>query len=102
MAQATSLYSRLSILTSDNPRSEPALSIIEEMEAGLLNQTPKPHYEVIPDRKEAITRAISLAQTGDAVVITGKGHEAYQIIGEKILRFDDREVARHALSARRK
>ncbi len=102
MAQAASLYSRLSILTSDNPRSEPPLSILQEMEAGLIGQTPKPNYEVIPDRKEAITRAIALAQTGDAVVIAGKGHETYQIIGEKITRFDDRETARLALSARRK
>jgi len=100
MGQAASLYSRLSILTSDNPRSEPPLSIIKEMEAGLLNKTPQPLYEIIPDRGEAIVRAISLAKTGDAVVIAGKGHEQYQIIGDRVLRFDDRETARLALSGR--
>jgi UDP-N-acetylmuramoyl-L-alanyl-D-glutamate--2,6-diaminopimelate ligase len=102
MGEAASLYSRLSILTSDNPRSEPPLSIIKEMEAGLLDKTPKPLYEIIPDRGEAIARAISLAETGDAVVIAGKGHEQYQIIGERVIQFDDREVARISLRNRRK
>ncbi|MEK7286499.1 MAG: UDP-N-acetylmuramoyl-L-alanyl-D-glutamate--2,6-diaminopimelate ligase [Nitrospirota bacterium] len=100
MAQAASLYSRLSILTSDNPRSEPPLSILKEMEAGLLGQNPKPRYEMIPDRKMAIARAISLAQTGDTVVIAGKGHETDQMIGETKTHFDDREIARDALSKR--
>ena len=121
MGEVASLYSRLSILTSDNPRSEPPLAIIKEMEIGILkwhknmchtehvpNGTgrtpagdvrPKPRYEIIPDRGEAIARAISLAETGDAVVIAGKGHEQYQIIGERIIRFDDREIARLALEA---
>ncbi|MEK7748175.1 MAG: UDP-N-acetylmuramoyl-L-alanyl-D-glutamate--2,6-diaminopimelate ligase, partial [Nitrospirota bacterium] len=98
MGQAASLYSRLSILTSDNPRSESPLAIIKEMEEGLLSQTPIPRYEIIPDRKMAIARAISLARAGDAVVIAGKGHETHQIIGEKITHFDDREAARQALS----
>jgi UDP-N-acetylmuramoyl-L-alanyl-D-glutamate--2,6-diaminopimelate ligase len=114
MGEVASLYSRLSILTSDNPRSEPPLSIIKEMEAGILNKTPKlagvtyparvapPLYEIIPDRGLAIARAISLAKTGDAVVIAGKGHEQYQIIGDRVIQFDDREVARLALSGRRK
>ncbi len=114
MGEVASLYSRLSILTSDNPRSEPPLSIIKEMEAGILNRTPKlagatcsakvapPLYEIIPDRSLAIARAISLAETGDAVVIAGKGHEQYQIIGDRVIRFDDREVARLALSGRQK
>jgi UDP-N-acetylmuramoyl-L-alanyl-D-glutamate--2,6-diaminopimelate ligase len=98
MAKVASLYSRLSILTSDNPRSEPPEAIIKEMEAGLLSQNPRPLYEVIPDRKEAIARAIGVAERGDAVVIAGKGHEPYQIIGDRILHFDDREAAREALS----
>ena len=102
MGEVASLYSRLAILTSDNPRSESPLSIIKEMETGILNQAPKPLYEVIPDRGEAIARAISLAKTGDAVVIAGKGHEQYQIIGDKMIRFDDREAARVALSGKRK
>ncbi len=97
MGKVASLYSRLSILTSDNPRSEPPEAIIKEMEAGLLGQTPRPLYEVIPDRREAIVRAIGVAQRGDTVVIAGKGHEAYQIIGDRVIHFDDREVAREAL-----
>ncbi len=98
MGEVSSLYSRLSILTSDNPRSEPPISIIREMEVGILSHTPKAFYEVIPDRREEINRAIGVAKTGDAVVIAGKGHETYQIIGEKIIPFDDRECARLALS----
>jgi UDP-N-acetylmuramoyl-L-alanyl-D-glutamate--2,6-diaminopimelate ligase len=100
MGVAASLYSRIAILTSDNPRSEDPLAIIREIEAGMTNKTPEARYEVIPDRKEAIARAISLAKTGDAVVIAGKGHETYQRVGNQTFPFDDREVARAALSGR--
>ena len=100
MGEVASLYSRLSILTSDNPRSEPPLSIINEIEAGIIQNNPKAFYQVIPDREEAIIRAISLAASGDFVVIAGKGHERGQIIGEKIIPFDDRDVARQAIYKR--
>jgi UDP-N-acetylmuramoyl-L-alanyl-D-glutamate--2,6-diaminopimelate ligase len=100
MGEVASLYSRLSILTSDNPRSEPPLSIINEIEAGIIQNNPKAFYQVIPDREEAIIRAISLAASGDSVVIAGKGHERGQIIGEKIIPFDDRDVARQAIYKR--
>ncbi len=100
MGAVASLYSRIAILTSDNPRSEEPLAIIREIETGMTDKTPEARYEVIPDRKEAIARAISLAKTGDAVVIAGKGHETVQIIGNQTLPFDDREVARAALSER--
>jgi UDP-N-acetylmuramoyl-L-alanyl-D-glutamate--2,6-diaminopimelate ligase len=96
MGNVASLYSRLSILTSDNPRSEAPLSIIREMEDGIAAR-PDRSVEVIPDRSEAIARAIFSARSGDAVVIAGKGHETYQIIGKTRLPFDDRECARRAL-----
>ncbi|HYG83235.1 MAG TPA: hypothetical protein VD861_22745, partial [Pyrinomonadaceae bacterium] len=86
------------ILTSDNPRTEDPLRILADVEAG-LRETSKP-YEKIADRREAIHRAVAEARTGDLVVIAGKGHEDYQLIGRDVLRFDDREVAREALAAR--
>ncbi len=100
MGNVASLYSRLAILTSDNPRSESPLAIIKEMEAGIRSDLKDRSYQVIPDRKEAIAHAIRVAQSGDAVVIAGKGHETYQIIGNQRLSFDDREYARIALLER--
>lgn len=98
MGAVSARLSRKTILTSDNPRSEAPMSILREIEAGF--PSPAPDYEVIPDRREAIERAIGLAEAGDAVVIAGKGHENYQIIGRERLPFDDRQVARNALAAR--
>ncbi len=86
-------------LTSDNPRSEQPLDIIADIERGLVGaQAPR---SVIPDREEAIERAIREAAPGDVVVIAGKGHERYQEIGTRTLPFDDGAVARAALSKRR-
>ena len=82
------------ILTSDNPRTEDPLKIIEEIEGGLQ---PQVRYEVIPDRAEAIHRAVTLSSPGDTIVVAGKGHEDYQIVGETRTHFDDREVARAAV-----
>jgi len=97
MGEVASLYSRLAILTSDNPRSESPQSIIGEIEAGILDKNPTAFYKVIPDRKEAIFHAISCAAAGDSVVIAGKGHETGQIVGGTVFPFDDRAVARQAL-----
>jgi UDP-N-acetylmuramoyl-L-alanyl-D-glutamate--2,6-diaminopimelate ligase len=83
-----------SILTSDNPRSEDPQTILDEMLAGVV---PGSRVEVEPDRRRAIRRAIHLADPGDVVVIAGKGHETVQLIGDRELRFDDREEAVHAL-----
>src|SRR5581483_2470828 len=69
MGAVSARLSRKTILTSDNPRSEEPLSIIREIEAGF--RSPAPDYEVIPNRQEAIERAIGLAEAGDAVVIAG-------------------------------
>jgi UDP-N-acetylmuramoyl-L-alanyl-D-glutamate--2,6-diaminopimelate ligase len=96
------------VVTSDNPRGEDPAAIIEQILPGVREaQTGDPRGELdpvrcltIPDRKEAILRALSLAQEGDCVVIAGKGHETYQIIGDRTIPFDDREVAREFLRAR--
>ena len=87
------------VLTSDNPRSEQPLDIIADIECGLLNT--KTPYVTIPDREEAIVRAIVEANPGDLVVIAGKGHEHCQEIGTQLLPFEDGTVARMALSRRR-
>ncbi len=84
------------IFTSDNPRSEDPLAILNEMEAGVVGEK----YSKILDRKEAIFTAVIQASKGDVVLIAGKGHETYQIIGNKIYDFDDRVVARKAIEER--
>jgi len=98
MGAAAGKYSDLAIITSDNPRTEDPLKIIAEVEAA-VKETGTP-YLTIPDRREAINRAIAKAETGDVVIIAGKGHETYQIIGSDKFHFDDREVAKEALEAR--
>ncbi|OMP68518.1 UDP-N-acetylmuramoyl-L-alanyl-D-glutamate--2,6-diaminopimelate ligase [Domibacillus epiphyticus] len=94
MAQAACEHADEAIFTSDNPRSEDPAAILADMESGVVGQ----EYTIIEDRKEAIHRAIKFAQPGDSVVIAGKGHETYQIIGRTVLHFDDREVAKEALA----
>ena len=86
------------VVTSDNPRTENPLEIIDGIEAG-LKPTDCP-YSVVPDRHEAIHRAIKRAKAGDVVIIAGKGHETYQVIGSQKFHFDDREIAREALLKR--
>ncbi len=97
MGKISGQFSDISILTSDNPRSEEPLSIIRQIEAG-IRELPDVRYEVIPDRREAIGRALQCARPGDFVVIAGKGHETYQIIGDQVLDFDDYQVAYQLLS----
>ena len=86
------------IVTSDNPRSEDPLAIIADIESGMGAGSGR--YEVVPDRRGAIARALEIAQAGDSVLIAGKGHEDYQLIGDKVLHFDDREVAAEELERR--
>jgi len=83
------------IITSDNPRTEDPLAIIEQIEAG-ARETGRP-YELIPDRREAIGAAIDGATRGDVIVIAGKGHETGQQFADHTIPFDDRIVAREAL-----
>jgi UDP-N-acetylmuramoyl-L-alanyl-D-glutamate--2,6-diaminopimelate ligase len=93
--------SDLVILTSDNPRTEDPMTIIREIEGGIQQASDSrarpAEYLIIPNRAEAIEKAIRLARGGDIVVIAGKGHEDYQIIGDRKLHFDDREIAREVL-----
>ncbi len=81
------------IITSDNPRTEEPLAIIEQIVAGVQGGS----FEVVPDRRAAIRRAIAAAGPQDTVLIAGKGHEDYQIIGRQKIHFDDREEARAAI-----
>lgn len=108
MGAVAGRLSDLVVLTSDNPRSEDPVRIVEEIKRGLA-PTPQPGapdrpgtpYVVELDRRRAIERAVRSAGSGDLVLIAGKGHEAYQVIGDRTLPFDDVEVARTALAQRR-
>lgn len=82
------------VITSDNPRTEDPLAIIAEITAGVDSEN---NFEVVHDRESAIRRALELAKPGDSVVIAGKGHEDYQIIGTTKIHFDDAETARRIL-----
>ncbi len=93
-----SLASDVSIVTSDNPRTERPDDIIEDIMAGIRDGADGTcEFEVVPDRRDAIRHAIQLARSGDVVLIAGKGHEDYQIIGSEKHHFDDREEARAAM-----
>jgi UDP-N-acetylmuramyl-tripeptide synthetase len=99
MGEAAARHSDLVIITSDNPRSEEPDRIIDEAEVG-VKRIGRP-YQRITDRREAIHSAISQARSGDLIVIAGKGHEDYQILKDRTVHFDDKEVAGEALLARR-
>ena len=86
-----------SIITSDNPRTEDPGAILSEVEAGMRQAGPEAAYEVIPDRRAAIARALALAAPGDVVLIAGKGHEQGQTFADRVVPFDDYEVARELL-----
>ncbi|MCK9232911.1 MAG: UDP-N-acetylmuramoyl-L-alanyl-D-glutamate--2,6-diaminopimelate ligase [Syntrophales bacterium] len=131
MGRAAADLSDLTVVTSDNPRSEDPAAIIVQIEAGIaargipklppealkpdrqprMTSTPSPEapgtasprgYTVIPDRAEAIAAAIALAAETDICLIAGKGHEDYQILGDRRIFFDDRLIARRALDARKR
>ena len=89
MARAVEELSDIAIVTSDNPRSEDPLAIIDEICKGFVTS----NYIVIPDRKEAIAKAVQLATPQDVVLIAGKGHEKYQIFANGTVPFDDCQTA---------
>ncbi len=85
------------IVTSDNPRKEDPLAIIEDIKPGMK----RGNFEIIPDRREAIFKAVAMAQPRDIILIAGKGHETYQEFADHTAPFDDAAVAREALEAKR-
>jgi len=93
MGRAAAQFSDYVIVTSDNPRTEDPQAIIEDILPGIE----KVDYKVIVDRRQAIVHACSIAKPGDTVIIAGKGHEDYQIIGTEKIHFDDREEVEKAL-----
>ena len=97
MGKLAGELSDLAVVTSDNPRTEDPGQIIKDIEGGMGEGC---SYRVEPDRRRAIGLALAEAQAGDLVLIAGKGHETYQIIGERTLPFDDREVVRELLGRR--
>ena len=113
MGQAAALGSDLVIVTSDNPRTEDPLAIIAHIEGGLKDlgfhplevrdiAATRQGYLVVPDRRQAIRLAIEFGEPGDVILLAGKGHETYQILGTRRVHFDDRQEAREALLAKSK
>jgi UDP-N-acetylmuramoyl-L-alanyl-D-glutamate--2,6-diaminopimelate ligase len=98
MGEVTGRLSDLTILSSDNPRTEDPLKIISDIIVGLQKTSGK--YLIEPDREKAIGVAMDEARAGDIVLLAGKGHENYQILADRTLEFDDRDVARRALRER--
>ena len=100
MGQIAVALSDLTIITSDNPRTEGPLSIIGDILKGVEQAKEGVEYLVEADREKAIEAAVNLAVKGDIVLVAGKGHENYQIVGSEKRYFDDREVARRVLAKR--
>lgn len=98
MGEVSGRLSDLTILSSDNPKMEDPLKIISDIVVGLQKTSGK--YVIEPDREKAIGQAMDEARAGDMILLAGKGHENYQIVGEQTLPFDDREVAARALRER--
>ena len=96
MGTVASRLSDLVIVTSDNPRSEPPEAILEQVRRGIPKNR-EAQTEVIVDRREAIARALEVAGPDDVVAIAGKGHETYQVLRDRTVPFDDRQVARDLL-----
>jgi len=85
------------IITSDNPRNEDPLEIIAAIERGFAKEAART-YEIVPDRREAVVRALAMANRGDYVLVAGKGHEDYQIFRDRTIHFSDIEVIRDILA----
>jgi UDP-N-acetylmuramoyl-L-alanyl-D-glutamate--2,6-diaminopimelate ligase len=98
MGEAAGSLSSLVVLTSDNPRSEDPLRIINDVVVGLQKANVK--YQIEPDREQALEIALEAARPGDMVLLAGKGHETYQVLRDRTIEFDDREKARTILHRR--
>jgi UDP-N-acetylmuramoyl-L-alanyl-D-glutamate--2,6-diaminopimelate ligase len=105
MGMVAARLSDLVVITSDNPRSEEPQRIIDEIKRGIPaaghSGGRQAEIRTVVDRREAIERAVEMAGGGDVVLVAGKGHEKYQQIGDRVLPFDDGEIARTALARRR-
>lgn len=105
MGMVAARLSDVVVITSDNPRSEDPLAIIEEIRRGIpageAASDRTPDVVVVPDRAAAIERAVALARPGDVVLVAGKGHEKTQHIGNRVMTFDDADVSRAALARRK-
>jgi len=97
MGAVAARLSDVVVVTSDNPRSEPPEAILDEIQRG-MNGSRRGERHAIVDRREAIARALEMAEPGDAVVIAGKGHETYQVLRDRTVPFDDRQVARDLIA----
>jgi UDP-N-acetylmuramoyl-L-alanyl-D-glutamate--2,6-diaminopimelate ligase len=95
MGQVAAELSDFVVLTSDNPRSEDPIDIMNDALVGIRRKDTS--HLVEPDRAAAIKRAIEEARDGDIVLLAGKGHETYQVLKDRTIPFDDREVAREVL-----
>ncbi|MNB99978.1 UDP-N-acetylmuramoyl-L-alanyl-D-glutamate--2,6-diaminopimelate ligase [compost metagenome] len=101
MGKIAAKYSDHVFVTSDNPRTEDPLLILKDIEAGLQEaEVAQDRYDMIVDRREAIRKAIEMASPSDVVLIAGKGHETYQLIGGVVHDFDDRVVAKEVIRGR--
>lgn len=100
MGEAVGNLADLAVVTSDNPRTEDVMDIVEDIKVGLAKTTGE--YVVIPDRQEAVSYAINLAEDGDMIVLLGKGHEEYQEINGVKHHYSEREAVANALAERRK
>ncbi len=96
MGEAAARLADVVVLTTDNPRSEDPAAISREVQQGMATVD---HLQVEPDRAAAIALAVASARPGDVVLVAGKGHETTQTVGDRVVEFDDRVVARRALAA---
>ncbi|WP_413854095.1 UDP-N-acetylmuramoyl-L-alanyl-D-glutamate--2,6-diaminopimelate ligase [Candidatus Ruminimicrobium bovinum] len=96
MAKVACLMSDFVFITSDNPREEDPVEIIKDIEKGAV-ETGNKNYKIVIDRRQAIKQAIDYAQKDDIVLLAGKGHETYQIIGREKIHFDDKQEAKNVL-----
>ncbi len=104
MGRLAGTIANIAVVTSDNPRFEDPLVIINEVLAGMdsgIDSSITAEIIVEPDRRKAIFKAVALAQEGDIVLLAGKGHEDYQIIGDTQFPLDDRLIAREAIAERK-
>jgi UDP-N-acetylmuramoyl-L-alanyl-D-glutamate--2,6-diaminopimelate ligase/murE/murF fusion protein len=92
MGELATRYADRVVVTSDNPRSENPDFIIGQIMAGIVTAEAQRRTETIPDRRQAIQRAMEIAEAGDVILVAGKGHENYQILADRTIHFDDREV----------